>query len=94
MKKKKSSLGKTSEKTAKAKAHHKTEGSEVILDLGMIRNIKKSRVYAVLNGLVDAGVKIKYKKEDLPNEKRIKGEHLKNKINFEKIKESILKGKK
>src|SRR4030042_2313254 len=44
---------------------------EVILDLGMMRNVKKSRIYAVLNGLVDAGVKIKHKKEVFPEEKRI-----------------------
>ncbi len=67
---------------------------EAILDIGMIRNVKKSRIYAVLNGLVDAGVTIKHKKEIFPDEKRIKGEHLKNKIDFEKIKGNILKGKK
>jgi large subunit ribosomal protein L18 len=64
-----------------------------ILDLGIIRNVKKGRVYAVLNGLVDAEVKIKHKKETFPDEKRLKGEHLKNKISFESIKKNILKGK-
>ncbi len=73
---------------------HKKVKEGAILDLGMIRNVKKSRIYAVLNGLVDAGVKIKHKKEIFPEEKRIRGEHLKNKINFEKIKENILKEEK
>jgi len=75
------------------KIHAKSK-EEVILDLGLIRNVKKSRVYAVLNGLVDSGIKIKHNKSVFPDEKRIKGEHLKNKINFEKIKENILKEKK
>jgi len=67
---------------------------EVILDMGLIRNIKKSRIYSVLNGLVDAGIKINHNKSVFPDEKRIKGEHLKNKVNFEKVKENILKEKK
>jgi large subunit ribosomal protein L18 len=62
-----------------------------ILDLGLTRNVKKGRVYSVLNGLVDAGVKIKHKKETFPDEKRLRGEHLKNKINFDGIKKNILK---
>lgn len=67
------------------------ENSKAILDLGLIRNVKKSRVYAVLKGLIDAGIEINYKKEVFPDEKRIKGEHLKNKIDFEKIKKNIIK---
>jgi large subunit ribosomal protein L18 len=67
------------------------EKNKVILDLGLIRNIKKSRIYAVLKGLIDAGIEINYKKDVFPDGKRIKGEHLKNKIDFEKIKENILK---
>jgi large subunit ribosomal protein L18 len=62
-----------------------------VIDLGMIRNVKKGRIYAVINGLVDAGVKIKHKKETFPDERRLKGEHLKNKIDFETIKKNILK---
>lgn len=65
--------------------------SKAILDIGLHRNVKKSRIYAVLKGLIDTGLEIKYKKEVFPDEKRIRGEHLKNKIDFEKIKENILK---
>lgn len=64
---------------------------EVILDLGITRNVKKGKIYSALKGLVDAGVMIKYKEETFPDEKRIKGEHLKNKINFEDVKKNILK---
>ncbi len=62
----------------------------VILDIGLSRNIKKSRLYGVLKGLIDAGIEIKHKKDIFPEDKRIKGEHLKNKIDFDKIKNKIL----
>jgi len=70
----------------------KEKDKEAILDIGLERDVKKSRIYAVLKGLVDSGIKIKHKKENFPEEKRIKGEHLKNKIEFEKIKERIESG--
>ena len=64
---------------------------KAILDIGLERNIPKGRLYGVLKGLVDAGMEIKHKKEIFPEEKRIKGEHLKNKINFDDIKNKISK---
>jgi large subunit ribosomal protein L18 len=67
-----------------------TGENKAILDLGLARSIKKSRIYAVLKGLTDAGIEIKHKKEIFPDDKRIRGEHLKNKIDFEKIKNKIL----
>jgi large subunit ribosomal protein L18 len=60
-----------------------------ILDFGMIENNHKSKIYGFLKGLVDSGLELKYKKETFPEEKRISGEHLKNKIPFEKIKSKI-----
>ncbi len=60
-----------------------------ILDSGMNRSIHKNKIYAFLKGLIDAGIKIECKKEFFPEEKRIKGEHLKNKINFNEIKSKI-----
>lgn len=62
-----------------------------IIDFGMIRMVKKSRPFGFLKGLVDSGVEINYKEESLPEESRIKGEHLKNKVPFEKIKSEIEK---
>jgi hypothetical protein len=41
--------------------------------------------------LVEGGVKINCRKEVYPEEERIKGKHLKNKIDFEKIKQNITK---
>ena len=70
----------------------KTKIKEMILDSGLIENTKGSRVYAVVKGISDAGIKIPYKKEILPDENRIQGKHLKNNFsnNFNKIKEKII----
>jgi len=69
----------------------KQDKAEAILDIGLIRSLKKSRIYSFLKGVVDAGVKISGKQELFPDEKRIKGNHLKSTISeiFDKIKSSI-----
>ena len=72
----------------------KIAGKEAIIDLGMIRNVHKSRAYAFLKGLVDSGIKISQKEGIFPDEKRIKGEHMKNKIPFDAIKSKIISHKK
>ncbi len=60
-----------------------------IVDFGMIRTLHKTKVYAFLKGLIDAGIEISCSEECFPEEERIKGEHMKNKIDVEKIKEKI-----
>jgi len=62
-----------------------------VIDFGMIRNVHKSRAYAFLKGLIDAGINIKHKEGIFPDDNRIKGEHLKNKVPFEQIKSKIMK---
>jgi len=47
-----------------------------ILDMGLQRNIKGSKLYAVLRGALDAGLKIPHNPEILPSEDRIKGKHI------------------
>lgn len=37
-----------------------------ILDMGMHRNVQKSRIFALLNGAVDAGLNIPHSKEAFP----------------------------
>ena len=64
-----------------------------ILDLGMARVLHKTVIYAFIQGLIDSGIKIECKKENFPEESRIKGEHLKNKIPFDEIKSKIDKEK-
>lgn len=65
--------------------------SEPIIDFGMIPVLHKSKVFAFVKGAIDSGLKINCKKEAFPEEERIKGEHLKNKVKFEDIKSKISK---
>lgn len=68
-----------------------SSGEKPIIDFGMARVIHKTGTYAFIKGLIDSGIKIECKKENFPEESRIKGEHLKNKIPFEEIKLKIAK---
>ncbi|MBL7169828.1 MAG: 50S ribosomal protein L18 [Candidatus Aenigmarchaeota archaeon] len=52
-----------------------------ILDTGLQTNIKGSRIYAVLRGVIDAGLDISYSPDVLPADERIKGQHI---LNYEK----------
>ena len=63
--------------------------SQPILDFGMLQSLHKSRVYAFLKGVIDSGISISCKEEAFPEPERIKGEHLKNKVDFERIKSNI-----
>jgi large subunit ribosomal protein L18 len=67
-----------------------------IMDLGMIRNVHKSKPFACIKGLVDAGVKIECKKDVFQEEGKIKGENLKENFSkyFDIIKSKIDEGKK
>ena len=67
------------------------EINEAILDIGLKSPIRGSLIYAVLKGAVDAGLNISHSEKVLPDEKRIKGEHIKG-ANFEEVKNSISKG--
>ena len=58
---------------------------EAIIDFGMIKMLHKTKTYGFLKGLKDGGLDLSCKEEFFPDEKRIKGEHLKNKIPFEEI---------
>lgn len=49
----------------------KDKQEEAIFDIGMHRNIHKSRLYAVLKGLLDAGLDIPHSDEALPSEEDI-----------------------
>ncbi len=48
-----------------------------IVDLGMQRTIYKTRVYAFIKGLIDAGLEINCKEEAFPEEERISGASMK-----------------
>ena len=51
---------------------------EAILDIGLRSNIKESRLYSALKGVIDAGVKVEHSDEIFPNEDRIKGNSIVN----------------
>jgi large subunit ribosomal protein L18 len=47
-----------------------------VMDIGLQSSTKGSRVYAVLKGAIDAGLEVPYKDVVLPDEDRVKGEHI------------------
>jgi len=49
---------------------------EAILDIGLKSSIKGARVFATLKGVVDAGVHVPHSDIVLPEDERIKGEHI------------------
>ena len=61
---------------------------EAVLDIGLQRNAKESRIYAVLKGILDAGLNVVHNPEALPSMERIK-ENKKISGTFEKIKENL-----
>jgi len=50
--------------------------TDAILDTGLENPVKKSRVYATLAGVVDAGVQVPHSKEVLPEQDRLEGKHI------------------
>jgi large subunit ribosomal protein L18 len=49
---------------------------KTILDIGLKKASKGSRVFATLKGAIDAGLKMQYNVEIMPSESRIRGEHI------------------
>lgn len=49
---------------------------EAVLDIGLHPSTKGSRIYSLVKGAVDAGLKIPVGEEILPSEERIKGQHI------------------
>lgn len=77
----------------------KSNNEQVIIDFGLQTPVKGSRIFAVVKGAIDAGMKIKSSEEVMPTEERISGKHIPNKATkisemFEKTKHNILSGKK
>ncbi|MDO5850987.1 MAG: 50S ribosomal protein L18 [Methanobacteriaceae archaeon] len=49
---------------------------ETILDIGLQPSIKGTKIYSVLKGAVDAGLYVPHNDSILPEESRIRGEHI------------------
>ena len=65
---------------------------ECILDIGSHTPTKGARVFAVLKGAVDGGLNVPHEDTKIPNEKRLKGEHIDKSLSkdIEEIKKKIL----
>ena len=50
--------------------------SKAILDTGLARTTKGSKIYAVLKGALDSGMEIPHSKEILPSDERLEGRHI------------------
>jgi len=51
-----------------------------IMDLGMARTLKGSRIFSVIKGLIDGGLDIPANETVFPSEERLNGEHLKDEV--------------
>jgi large subunit ribosomal protein L18 len=73
---------------------------EAVLDMGLYPSTKGSKIYAVVKGALDAGLKVPCSEEILPSEERIRGEHIKNYLekfkniskDFDELKQKLLGG--
>jgi len=65
---------------------------EVILDLGLYTITKGSRLFSMLKGAVDAGLKISHDPKMFPSEERITGKHISENLpkDFEEVKKKIV----
>ncbi len=50
--------------------------SEAILDIGLQRSTKGSRIYAALKGALDGGLNVPFSEDILPSDERIRGTHI------------------
>jgi large subunit ribosomal protein L18 len=68
-----------------------------VLDIGLAASSAGSRVYAVLKGIIDAGMDVPHNPSVFPSDERIRGEHVAEYVEgsnlpeqFEAVKEKIL----
>jgi large subunit ribosomal protein L18 len=59
-----------------AKKIKKAGIQRVILDSGLSTSVNGSRIYAVVKGLVESGIKIPHSPEVLPDDSRVSGKHI------------------
>ena len=63
----------------------------LVLDIGLSASVKGSRIYAVLAGVLDSGLKVAHSPEILPSKERITGNHINEFASKIKGKESFEK---
>jgi large subunit ribosomal protein L18 len=73
----------------------KTDKEEAVLDLGIKEKKNGGRIFAAVQGMNDAGLKVSVGNEAVPSEERLNGEHIKEMrdedipASVEKVKENI-----
>ena len=75
---------------AKKIAGKKISVKKAIVDLGIARATKGSRLFACVKGMVDAGMNVPFSQEILKDESRINGRHIKKELPVGEIKEKLL----
>lgn len=60
-----------------------------IVDLGMLRTLRKTKIFGFLKGLIDGGLEIPCPEDAFPEEERINSGSMKNKVNVQEIKSKI-----
>jgi len=68
----------------------KSKIKEAVLDIGVHRNVKKSRIYAALKGVIDSGLSVPHSEEALPSLESMNPEIKKI---FDKVKSAIKEAK-
>src|SRR3989344_786590 len=58
------------------KIKEKLKKPQVILDIGMTRHVKGSRMYAAAKGIIDGGVELNMSESVCPSKERLNGDHL------------------
>jgi large subunit ribosomal protein L18 len=71
-----------------AKSALKMGIKEAIVDMGMHRNVKKSRIFALVRGAIDGGLSLPASKEALPTDEDLKADE-KNSSLMEKIRTKL-----
>ncbi|MFA5896036.1 MAG: 50S ribosomal protein L18 [Thermoplasmata archaeon] len=64
---------------------------EAVLDIGLQKPTKGGRVFAALQGLLDAGVQVPHSKEVLPSKDRVRGAHISEAVTkaFDDVKKKL-----
>lgn len=67
--------------------------NEAVLDIGLQTSTKGNKIYTLLKGAIDAGLKVNHSKDILPSEDRIMGKHISENVakDFESLKSKIMK---
>ncbi len=72
-------------------AEKKAKGAEESMEMGSYTPTKGCKLYGILKGAIDGGLKIAASEQSLPSEERINGAHINEKLSadLKKLKESI-----